>query len=76
MLYPILGIALAYVMIKYREIIIDFSGKFDWAEKYLGNSYNAVILFAIFIFFFSLTFLFGEQSSVFGGFGKFLAGKQ
>ncbi len=75
MLFPLLGIVLAFAMIKYREDIIDFSGKFDWAEKYIGGSYNAIILFAIFIFFFSLTFLFGEQDAIFGGFGRFISGK-
>ena len=61
----ILGIFLAFVMIKYRQKIIHFTGKWVWAEKYLGTggSYSAVVLLAIVIFFVSLLVLTGNFDS-------------
>lgn len=58
------GLIAPYFMVRYREQIIEITGKFEWAERYLGQggSYNAVILFALLLFFFSLLVITGNQS--------------
>lgn len=61
------GLIAPYFMVKYREQIIEMTGKFSWAERYLGNggSYNVIVLFAIFLFFFSLLYITGYSHVLF-----------
>jgi hypothetical protein len=49
----ILGIALSFCMLKWREAIGNMMGEATWMSK-VGGVYNVVILIAIFIFFWSL----------------------
>ena len=71
--YALLGIALSYCFVRYRENIIDVIGKIDFAEKYLGTggSYTFLVIIAIIVFFLSLTILFGEEGKILGGLVKF-----
>lgn len=72
-LLGLIGILLSYAMVRYRKNIVDFTGKFGWAERYLGagGTYNAMILFALGIFLFSILYMTGNIDYVFGGVGKF-----
>lgn len=71
--WGIIGILLAYVMIRYRKQVVDWTGKIAWAERYLGmgGTYNAMVLFAVGVFLFSLLYMTGNVDFVFGGLGKF-----
>jgi hypothetical protein len=53
MLGGILAIVGAFLLVKYREKIVGLTGKFAWAEKYLGSggTYNFMVILAIFLFF-------------------------
>ena len=57
-IYAILGMGLSYVIVKYREQIVEMTGKFSWAEKYLGRggTYNAYVLLGVIVF--AISFLF------------------
>ena len=73
-IYGILGMGLAYVIVKYREQIVEMTGKFSWAEKYLGRggTYNAYVLLGIIIFIISFLFFIGEEELLFGNAGKYV----
>ena len=73
----LVGIGLSYVLIRYRKHIIDFTGTWGWAERYLGcgGSYTAVVFIAIALFFFSINFIAGGFDDFgSGGVGKFFEG--
>ena len=36
-LYSVLGIALGVSMLKHRKMVYGWTGRFYWAEKYLGS---------------------------------------
>lgn len=36
-LYAILGIFMGLGILKYRKVVYSWTGKFYWAEKYLGS---------------------------------------
>lgn len=57
----ILGLIASYYMVKFRGQIGDMLGRVDFAEKFLGSTYNLVVLVAIGIAFVSLLFIFGMQ---------------
>jgi len=61
------GIFLAFLLVKYRRSIIHFTGKWGWAEKYLGigGSYSAVVIVAIIVFLLALSKLFGKIDNIF-----------
>ena len=73
-IYGIIGMGLAYVIVKYREDIVEMTGRFSWAEKYLGRggTYNAYILFGIIIFIISFLFFIGEEDLLVGNAGKYV----
>ncbi len=75
MFLGIIGILLSYVMVRYRRHVVDFTGKFAWAEKYLGmgGTYNAMILFALGLFLFSILYMTGSLEFIFGGLGTFFS---
>lgn len=59
--WGLIGILAAAAMIYYRRQIIEFTGTWGWAEKYLGagQSQSACIFLAIIIFFISLSIMTG-----------------
>ena len=71
----LMGILLSYVMVRYREQVVNWVGKIGWAERYLGmgGTYNAMILFAIGLFLFSILYMTGNIDFIFGGLGKFFS---
>lgn len=73
--WGLFGIILSYLMIRYRKQIVDWTGKFGWAEQYLGmgGTYNAMVLFAIILFLFSILYMTGNTDFVFGGISRFFA---
>lgn len=73
-IYALLGMGLAYAMIKYREKIVEMTGRFTWAEKYLGRggTYNMYVLLGIIIFGISFLFLIGEEGLLFGNAAKYV----
>ena len=73
MFLGLIGILLSYVIIRYRKQVVDFTGKFAWAERYLGmgGTYNALVLLAIGLFLFSILYMTGNMDFVFGGLGRF-----
>ena len=42
--------------IKYRKQIMDWTGHWGWAERYLGNTVNAIILIGLLLMFFSVAY--------------------
>ncbi len=73
-IYAILGMGLSYVIVKYREQIVEMTGKFSWAEKYLGRggTYNAYVLLGVIVFAISFLFLIGEEAILFGNAKKYV----
>jgi len=45
-------------VIRYRLQMVQFFGKNDWAEKYLGGSYNLWVLIGVAMVFMAATWLF------------------
>lgn len=75
--WMLVGIGLSYILIRYRKQIIDFTGTWGWAERYLGSggSYTAVVFMAIGLFFLSITLATGGFDDFgSGGVGKFFGG--
>ncbi len=72
-IYGILGMGLAYAIVKYRDQIVEITGRFSWAEKYLGRggTYNMYVLLGIIIFAISFLFFIGEEDLLFGGKGRY-----
>ena len=52
MLKGLLAIAASFFLIKYRERVVAFTGKFAWAEQYLGmgGTYNLMVIIAVVLF--------------------------
>ena len=48
----ILAIVASFFLIKYRERIVGVTGKFQWAEKYLGmgGTYRFFVILGVFSF--------------------------
>jgi hypothetical protein len=61
MIKGLLAIAAAFVFIKYREKIVELTGKFAWAEKYLGSggTYNLMVILGIIFFFWGIAAMTG-----------------
>lgn len=45
--YAIFGIAMGVSILKYRKIVYSWTGKFYWAEKYLGNGGTIFVIILI-----------------------------
>jgi multisubunit Na+/H+ antiporter MnhF subunit len=52
----ILGIIVSVLLLKYRERAGDLIGEADWMGK-LGGVYNVIIIFALFLFIWSVAVL-------------------
>jgi len=67
------GILISFLLVKYRRQISDFTGPIDFAERVLGrgSTPTALVLFAVFLFFLSISFATGHLDTfVRGTFGK------
>jgi hypothetical protein len=51
-----IGIALSFLLIKYRESVGDSIGDPEWASK-VGGIYNVIVLCGIFGFFWSVSYM-------------------
>jgi len=59
-----IGIIMSFVFIKYRERVAEMIGEAEWMNK-VGGVYNVVVLFGIFIFFWSIATLTGTNMVLF-----------
>lgn len=66
--YGILGILIAYLLLRYRGKVYDFTGPWGFAERYLGagGTSTAMVLLAIIIFLISVTTMTGKMGDVLG----------
>jgi hypothetical protein len=71
----VVGMVIAFLIVKYRRNIVEFTGEFDWTSRYLGGTANALVFLAIFLFFLSFLSLFGEEGNILGGVARFVGGK-
>jgi hypothetical protein len=64
MIQGIIAIIAAYVCLRYRAQIVEFTGKFEWAERYLGQggTYTFVIILGAFFFFWGVGSITGTTS--------------
>ena len=69
----ICGMIVAILMIKYREKIGDAIGDAEWM-RYVGGVYNCIIIFAVFLFFWSIAALTGTQHILFAPLTWFFGG--
>ncbi|OIP53893.1 hypothetical protein AUK10_01860 [Candidatus Gracilibacteria bacterium CG2_30_37_12] len=60
-IYALIGIALGLGILKYRKIVYSWTGKFYWAEKYLGSGGTIFIisLIGLGLIFVSVAYPFG-----------------
>lgn len=65
-IYGLLGLGLAYGLVRYREYIGQALGRVEWADKWIGGVYNLVVLVAIGLAIFSLLMIFGLEEIIFG----------
>ena len=68
-----IGVILSFLLVKYRRYIIDFTGDWGWAERFLGrgSSPTALVLIAIFFFFLSISLMTGHLDTfIRGTFGR------
>ena len=79
MIKGLLAIVGAFLLIKYRERIVNLTGKFAWAEKYLGygGTYHFMVILAIILFFWGVASMtgttdvfLGPLKGIFGGGGS------
>ena len=71
----IIGILSSFAMIKYRESVAEMMGEAEWMRK-VGGVLNVVILFAVFIFFWSVASLTGTDMVLFSWLPKLIPGLQ
>ena len=64
----LLGFSVALLLIIYRYRVIQFTGKFAWAEAKLGSggSYTLVIVAAMLVWFGSMVYALGTFDQIFG----------
>ena len=63
-LFAIVG---SFLLIKYRERVVSFTGKFAWAERYLGSggTYNLMVIIAVILFLWGVAALTGTTDVLF-----------
>lgn len=59
-LVAIFGMVSSLYLLKYREKVGDLVGEAEWMNK-VGGVYNIIIVFAVFLFFWSIAYLTGTQ---------------
>lgn len=67
--FGLLGISFAFLLVKFRRQVLNFTGPGPWSftDRFLGPGHSnlALILFAAFIFFFSIAYMTGAFETVF-----------
>lgn len=60
---------MAYLLVRYRRRIYDFTGPWGLVERYLGQGSTgaAIVLVAILLFFMAITLMTGNMSRILGG---------
>lgn len=58
--FAVLGLGLSFAMIKFRESIGNSIGEADWMRK-VGGVYNVIVMCAVAMFFWSISYLTGTQ---------------
>lgn len=73
----ILAIVGAFLLIKYRQKVVGLTGKFAWAEKYLGTggTYNLMVIIAIILFFWGVAKMTGTTDVLLGPLRGLLPGR-
>ena len=64
----ILAIVGSFFLIKYREKVVEMTGKFAWAEKHLGSggTYNFMLILAVVFFFWGVASITGTTDVLLG----------
>ena len=64
----ILAIIGAFLLIKYRERVVNATGKFAWCEKYLGygGTYRFMVIFAVLLFLWGVATITGTTDVLLG----------
>ena len=62
---PLIGIVGAFFLIRYRESLGDTLGDAEWMRS-VGGIYNVIVIFAVFVFFWSIAELTGTNEVLFG----------
>ena len=57
--YGLIGLGCAFTIVKYRGALGDMIGRVDWAEKWIGSTYNLIVLVGVGIALLSLFMIFG-----------------
>lgn len=67
--WGLIGFVLAYLLLRYRGKVYDFTGPWGFAERYLGagGTGTAMVLVAILIFLIAITILLGKLNVLFSG---------
>lgn len=60
----IIGIIFASVLVKFREQVGEMLGEPEWAEK-IGGIYNLVVLIAVAMYFWSISYMTNTQDIFF-----------
>lgn len=65
-LYAAMGIAVGIGILKYRKIVYSWTGRFYWAEKYLGSGGTMIVitLVGLGLIFVSIIYPFGVLDRV------------
>jgi len=68
----ILSIIVAFLFIKYREKIVEMTGKFGWCEKYLGmgGTYRLMVILGVLFFLWGIAKITGTEDVLFGPLSK------
>ena len=76
MIQGILSIVGAYVCLRYRSQIVEYTGDFAWAEKHLGQggTYAVVVLLGVFFFFFGIASITGTTGVLLAPLRSILSG--
>lgn len=71
----VLAIVGAFFLMKYREKVVEMTGKFAWAEKYLGTggTYNLMVILAIVFFLWGLASITGTTDVLLSPLRRFFA---
>jgi uncharacterized membrane protein len=75
-IWGIIMMAVGVVSVIYARKIVEFTGSSATLEKYLGGggTYLGLRIFGMFLFFFSILYMFGAVESFFAAIGRAILG--